>query len=224
MGSGRRRRHRLRPDRRRRACRGPVPRRHPRRGPEVLHRPVRRPGVRGGPPRDSASARACSAQTRPPSRSRPSAPRSSDANAVGDLVGPGRPTGRARARHRGAAREPQGRACGPDRGVARARRSASSPRPSGWPRAPTGATAPTGSASCSTPGRRCRAWTGPPTTPCGGGSRPRARRTPGTARRTSPSSRRSARVPVGSRSGWSCRPRSWPTPPTGAPPPVPTAT
>ena len=97
---------------------------------------------------------------------------------------------------------PQGRAGAarpPSPGRARRR---SSPRPRSSPRAPTGATAPTGCASCSTSGRRSPASTGPPTTRCGAGSRPRARRTPGAARRTSPSSTRSATPPGSSRSGW----------------------
>ena len=119
-----------------------------------------------------------------------------DANAVGDLAALDRPARRAGAGARAAARGPQGRAR-PARG--RGPRGQGEDRRRGRersPRAPTGATAPTGCASCSTSGRRSPASTGRPTTRCGAGSRPRARRTPVAARRTSPSSTRSATPPA----------------------------
>ena len=58
---------------------------------------------------------------------------------------------------------------------------------------------------------------------CGGASRPRARRTPGAASRTSPSRTRSARAPGSSSSGWSRRPSRWRSRASGARPPAPTA-
>ena len=66
--------------------------------------------------------------------------------------------------------------------------------------------------------------TGPPTTPSGDGSRPRARRTLGAASRTSRSSTSSGTRPGRSRSGSRPRPRAWPPPPSGARPPAATAT
>ncbi len=147
-----------------------------------------------------------------------------DANAVGDLASLVGAPGLARPGDRPAARGPQGREGAEGGRVEGPRRRSWSPRPRSSPPATTGATAPTGSASSSTSGRRSPASTGPPTTRCGSGSRPRARRTPVAARRTSPSRTRSARAPAWSRSGWSRRPRRWPTPPSGARPPAGTAT
>ncbi len=146
-----------------------------------------------------------------------------EANAVGDLaslagrldsLGRSSPSSARRARPRRRRRPPR----------RRPPRSSSSPRPRRSPPAPTGATAPTGCATSSTSGRRSPASTARPTTPCGSGSRPPARRTRGTARRTSPSRTSCARAPAPSRSGWPRRPRRSRPPPTGAPPPAATAT
>ena len=145
-----------------------------------------------------------------------------EANAVGDLaslLGPARRLGAVIGRSARPAR-PSGRR---SRRRPRPRRSRSSARPRSSPRAPTGATAPTGCASCSTGGRRSPASTGPPTTPCGAGSRRRGPRTPRPGRPTSPSSTRSARARGRSRSGWPRRPRRWRGRPSGGPPPVATA-
>ena len=91
-------------------------------------------------------------------------------------------------------------------------------------RAPTGATAPTGCASCWRRGRSSPGSTAPPTTPCGAASPPRGRRTPATARRTSPRSTSAATPRASSRSGWPRRPRRSRPRPSGARLPASTAT
>ena len=223
VGTRRRRRHRLREDGRRRASGRAVPRGVARGGAEVLHRPLRRAGLRGRPARAADQVR-------------------------GDVPGGGQRVGEDRARPGGGRQ--RGRRPGHParrtldsfaavigeqreaRKVERAQKQAEAKvdkerivaRPRSSPPAPTGATAPTGCATCSTSGRRSPASTAPPTTPCGGGSRRRGRRTPRRASRTSPSSTRSVRARARSRSGWSRRPRPWRARPSGVRRRVSTAT
>ena len=126
-------------------------------------------------------------------------------------AGPRHPQGRPGRRRPGRARRPARRADHDDLAPSASSAARSGPRSSRWPRptrsgsptrprsspwAPTGATAPTGCGSCSTSGRRCPGWRSRSTTPCGVGSRPPGRRTPGAGSRTSPTSTRSATRPA----------------------------
>ena len=227
VGPRRRGRNRLRADRRRRAAGRPVPRGHARGGAGLLHQAVRR----AGRSRWSCSSSGSTPASLSPDEAhrvgrRPSATRSTDAHAVGDLAGADGPARRARrpviaqqreARRAERAEKPtsrQGRE-GADRRRGREAR----------PRATTGATAPTGCAQL------LDEWKALPRIDRAADDalwrRFSTARTTYTRRRKAhfaEQNEKRERRPRSSRSGWSRRPRRWPAPPSGARPPARTAT